>query len=383
MRIAVEERGPTEDEIALARAARELRSVQSMQNRPKPRARKKRSRKSRSPVRGGKRGSRSKSPTGSSVELSQAEIKAQKAARKAKIMARQLELERERRADQKRAWKRRYAFDIDEAIDPWNLCIVVYELCNVILTEEDAGELLAPLLASERADDAETYERAIAAGRTKRLRVIVEKQGMPPREWPMRKTVLTHMVANKDYWMNLSHSTNFVKEEPDSRPSSRASSRRGRRSRGRVTPWVTWDSWRWVRPGISRGCFTASFKRNRWEWKSWVSAWLSGWVPARYCSIKHVVRHVFVQAKHFFPHYWAHRAKLSLASRFRRMRQVGRKVISEMKDYASKLSPARPDPALKNLSKVSKKNNNMGKSKADRKAAQTQVGDTGENETGC
>ena len=50
------------------------------------------------------------------------------------------------------------------------------------------------------------------------------------------------------------------------------------------------------------------------------------------------------------------------------MRQVGRKVISEMKDYASKLSPASPDPALKNLSKVSKKNNNMGKSKADRKA---------------
>ena len=134
----------------------------------------------------------------------------------------------------------------------FHFCIVVYELCNVILTEEDAGELLAPLLASERADDAETYERAIAAGRTKRLRVIVEKQGMPPREWPMRKTVLTHMVANKDYWMNLSHSTNFVKEEPDSRPSSRASSRRGRRSRGGSRPGSRGTAGGGSRPG-SRG----------------------------------------------------------------------------------------------------------------------------------
>jgi hypothetical protein len=379
VRIAVEERGPTEDEIALARAARELRRIQSMQGRPKAHARKKKSaRAARSPSRGSRRGGkgRSKSPLGSPAGPSQAEVKAQKAARKAKIMARQLELESERRADQKRAWKRRYGFDVDEVIDPWNLCVIVYGLCNVLLTEEDAGQLLTPLLASERADDAETFGRAVAAGRTKRLRVIVEKQGMPPREWPVRKTVLSHMVANKSYWMGLSDSIEFVKDDPDSRPSSRASSRRGRRSRGGSRPGsrgATGGAGGSSRPG-SRGAVGSgpgggsSRPGSRGTVGTGPGGSRPGSRPGTAQSGMWADMFAY-QPNLASPHYWAHRTKVALASRFRRMRQVGRKVVAEMKDYASKMSPAREDPALKNQpGGANQKKPNLGKSKADRKA---------------
>ena len=367
VRIAVEERGPTVEEIELARAARELRKLQTMQARPAARVRKNVKSRSRSSNRGRRR--RSKSPLSLPDKgPSAAEINAQKAERKAKIMARKLELEKERRADQLRAWKRRYGFDIDEVIDPWNLCIVLYGISGVCLTEMDAEKLLTPLLARERADDAEIFQRAYAAGRTKRLRVIVEKQGKPPREWPMRKTVRDHMISNKEFWLSLENSVEFQSEDPSSRPSSRASSRRGRRSREGSRPGSRGAGG--SRPGSrgaggsrpgsrgaggsrpgSRGPNSRPGTAVRKE--SWSDMFAAQPVPAS-------------------PQYWAHRAKLFLNHHFRRMRQVGRKVVIELKDYASKITPSTRDEAGRPGAGAKGKGPNLGKSKADRKARRKQ-----------
>ncbi len=357
VRVAVEERGPTQEEIEMAEAQRELIRAQSMRGRPKAKKRKRRK----------PHGARGARGAGGRVPGSPGEGEDEdgvgpdgltKEQRRAEYMKRRLELEKQRRADQRLQWKRRYHYDIDELVDPWNFSLLIHELTGVALTLEDAGALLTPLLESEREDDAVTFARVVAQQRTKRLRVIVEKQGMPPRVWPMRHTVATHLIAHREYWTReVQDSTVFHPpgEDPassrpgSSRPGSRASSRSGsRHSRpgsraGRGASGGSRPSSRGTaagpgsRPG-SRGGAGASSGRM-------VGAW---------------------GAKSFLPpppspQLWAHRCKLFTAHAFRRLRQVGRRVRAAMYDRTSKMPPSASGEAV-----AEKKTINLGKSKADK-----------------
>jgi hypothetical protein len=46
--------------------------------------------------------------------------------------------------DQKEQFLKRYHYDIDAVVDAKNICIIVYLLFNVVLTEEDGSLLLKP-----------------------------------------------------------------------------------------------------------------------------------------------------------------------------------------------------------------------------------------------
>merc|ERR1712166_1127015 len=107
-----------------------------------------------------------------------------KAEKKAAIMKRRMELEQAKKRDQKLQWKRRYNYDINEIITPYNLCVIVYTLTSKVLTNEDAMLLMTPLVETEKSDDLIIYHNSMDSQRTKRLRVIVEKQGVPPRIYP-------------------------------------------------------------------------------------------------------------------------------------------------------------------------------------------------------
>ena len=219
VKCAVEARGPTQDQIEFAEQQKELAKLASKKGRPQAKKRKKKRKK------------------GTSFAQEKAQLIAEKEAiekkakleRKNQIMKRRIELQRAMVRDQKEQFLKRYHYDIDAVVDAKNICIIVYLLFNVVLTEEDGSLLLKPLVEHEIVDDQITYENAINAQRTKRLRVIVEKQGLPPRTWPMKSTVVNDMMVHKDKWFNVRNSDLSEFEGfADSRPSSRGSSRRSR-----------------------------------------------------------------------------------------------------------------------------------------------------------
>ena len=81
-----------------------------------------------------------------------------------------------KKRDQKLQWKRRYNYDINEIITPYNLCVIVYTLTSKVLTNEDAMLLMTPLVETEKSDDLIIYHNSMDSQRTKRLRVSILKR---------------------------------------------------------------------------------------------------------------------------------------------------------------------------------------------------------------
>ena len=154
---AVEARGPTEDELREQARAREL--FKASQRRPRARSKRKK--------KGGD-------------ETKDDKIIDEHKKRLA-IMKRMHELERLRRQDQLSAWRRRYGFDIDDVVVPETLSIALFILRRISLTEKDCETLLFPILDRERASDREILKASINHQRTRRLKSLVEQQGVPPR----------------------------------------------------------------------------------------------------------------------------------------------------------------------------------------------------------
>ena len=90
-----------------------------------------------------------------------------------------------KKRDQKLQWKRRYNYDINEIITPYNLCVIVYTLTSKVLTNEDAMLLMTPLVETEKSDDLIIYHNSMDSQRTKRLRVSIwsERERVQSRIW--------------------------------------------------------------------------------------------------------------------------------------------------------------------------------------------------------
>ena len=342
VKCAVEERGPTEDQIEYAKQQKELLKMESKKGRPQAKQRKRKKKK------GGRGGYTFAQEKADLLAEKLANEKKEKEMRKREIIKRQIELKRAIKKDQTLQFKRRYNYDIDEIIDSKHMCIILYLLFNISLTEEDATLLLKPLVDIEILDDQVNYENAMNSQRTKRLRVIVEKQGIPPRKWPMRNTVVKDMINNKTKWSNLRDSE-IENDYNDSRPSSRGSSRRtgsrsGSRSGSRHGSRP--NSRNSSRPGSRGGTRSRPGTATSLRGGSWATK-LMDVSPS--------------------PQLWSRRATLFIQSASRRLRNLGRKIRGYMMEDSMTL-PITKKPINEELTGQQK----FGKSKADRKARKKQ-----------
>ena len=345
-RCAVEERGPTEDEIEYANQQRELLKLQSKKGRPVAKKKKKKKKKKNNGGSSTGTGGGKNEEEEEGKEMNAVVEEKTKEEKRGEIMKRRMELEQARKRDQKLQWKRRYKYDVDHIVTPKSLSLLLYTLNNIVLNLDDAALLLAPLVLEEKADDEITFENARNAQRTKRLRVIVEKQGMPPREFPMKSTLLTNMIQERMMWLSIRHSIVFHPPGYDPNVSSRPSSRGSRGSRSR--PGSRPGSRNSSRPG-SKGGSRPGSSGGGGGGGGGGNGGSSGWGAVLDAGPS--------------PQFWSRKASLFIETSTKRIRNIGRKVRGYIMEESLRF-PKTSKPVDSGLSTAQA----LGKSKSDRKA---------------